>query len=60
MTLFEGELELRPLKAPATRLFARQPLTGVFTDRVLLALQQSLPAQVHRLTRYWITVRTLQ
>ncbi|MEH6800476.1 MAG: FecR domain-containing protein [Halopseudomonas sabulinigri] len=36
-------------------------LTGVFpladTDRVLLALQQSLPIQVHSLTRYWVTVR---
>ena len=60
MALFEGELELRPLKAPAIRLFARLPLTWVFTDRVLLALQQSLPVQVHRLTGYWITVRTPQ
>ncbi|MEE1925803.1 FecR domain-containing protein [Pseudomonas sp. 148P] len=37
------------------------PLTGVFpladTDRVLTALQQSLPVEVHRLTRYWVTVR---
>lgn len=37
------------------------PLTGVFpladTDRVLAALQQSLPVQVHRLTRYWVSVR---
>lgn len=36
------------------------PLTGVFpladTDRVLLALQQSLPIKVSRLTRYWVTV----
>lgn len=35
-------------------------LTGVFpladTDRVLTALQQSLPVTVHRLTRYWVTV----
>lgn len=35
-------------------------LTGVFpladTDRVLTALQQSLPIKVSRLTRYWITV----
>ena len=35
-------------------------LTGVFpladTDRVLAALQQSLPVQVHSLTRYWISV----
>lgn len=39
------------------------PLTGVFpladTDRVLAALQQSLPVEVHRLTRYWVTVRAL-
>lgn len=37
------------------------PLTGVFpladTDRVLAALQQSLPVEVQRLTRYWVTVR---
>jgi transmembrane sensor len=37
------------------------PLTGVFpladTDRVLAALQQSLPVEVHSLTRYWVTVR---
>ncbi|QLF93499.1 FecR domain-containing protein [Pseudomonas sp. ABC1] len=37
------------------------PLTGVFpladTDRVLVALQQSLPVEVHRLTRYWVTVK---
>ncbi|MDN7141911.1 FecR domain-containing protein [Pseudomonas sp. JQ170] len=36
------------------------PLTGVFpladTDRVLTALQQSLPVKVHRATRYWVTV----
>lgn len=35
-------------------------LTGVFplanTDRVLIALQQSLPIEVHSLTRYWVTV----
>lgn len=35
-------------------------LTGVFpladTDRVLAALQQSLPVKVHSLTRYWVTV----
>ncbi|MBM7062642.1 FecR domain-containing protein [Pseudomonas sp. UL073] len=35
-------------------------LTGVFpladTDRVLAALQQSLPIRVERLTRYWVTV----
>jgi len=35
-------------------------LTGVFpladTDRVLMALQQSLPIQVHSLTRFWVTV----
>lgn len=117
--LFEGELELRPHQASATRLHAGQqawfnaerlgqivpanantiawtqgrlvaermplgrfinelsrhrpgilrcdpavadlPLTGVFpladTDRVLLALQQSLPIEVHRLTRYWVTVQ---
>lgn len=40
---------------------ARLPLTGVFpladTDRVLTALQQSLPIEVHSLTRYWVTVR---
>lgn len=37
------------------------PLTGVFpladTDRVLTALQQSLPVEVQRVTRYWVTVR---
>lgn len=116
--LFAGELELRPLHAPVTRLQAGQqrwfsavrlgeigradpnaiawsdgrlvaermplgrflaelsrhrpgvlrcdpavaelPLTGVFpladTDRVLTALQQSLPVDVHSLTRYWVTV----
>lgn len=116
--LFEGELELRPRQAAATRLQAGQsrwfsatnmseiapananaiawnggrlvaermplgqflaelsrhrpgvlrcdpavaslPLTGVFpladTDRVLSALQQSLPVKVHSLTRYWVTV----
>lgn len=116
--LFEGELELRPQHAAATRLQAGQqrwfsavrlgeigradpnaiawndgrlvaervplgrflaelsrhrpgvlrcdpavaelPLTGVFpladTDRVLAALQQSLPVDVHSLTRYWVTV----
>ena len=36
------------------------PLTGVFpladTDRVLLALEQSLPVKVHRQTRLWATV----
>lgn len=35
-------------------------LTGVFPltdiDRVLTALQQSLPIKVHSLTRYWVTV----
>lgn len=39
---------------------AALPLTGVFpltdTDRVLLALEQSLPVKVHRLTRLWTTV----
>lgn len=39
---------------------ANLALTGVFpladTDRVLTALQQSLPVKVHRLTRYWVTV----
>ena len=39
------------------------PLTGVFpladTDRVLTALQQSLPVRVDRVTRYWVTVRAL-
>ena len=39
---------------------AELPLTGVFpladTDRVLMALQQSLPVKVHSLTRYWVTV----
>lgn len=37
------------------------PLTGVFpladTDRVLAALQQSLPVEVQSVTRYWVTVR---
>lgn len=36
------------------------PLTGVFpladTNRVLTALQQSLPVRVQSMTRYWITV----
>ena len=40
---------------------AELPLTGVFpladTDRVLAALQQSLPVEVHGVTRYWVTVR---
>ncbi|CAM3084035.1 anti-FecI sigma factor FecR [Ectopseudomonas mendocina] len=35
-------------------------LTGVFpladTDRVLTALQQSLPVKAHSMTRYWVTV----
>ncbi len=39
---------------------ANLSLTGVFpladTDRVLAALQQSLPVKVHSLTRYWVTV----
>ncbi|MFK3819200.1 FecR domain-containing protein [Pseudomonas sp. NPDC089407] len=39
---------------------AALPLTGVFpladTDRVLLALEQSLPVKVHRLTRFWTTI----
>lgn len=39
---------------------ANLPLTGVFpladTDRVLTALQQSLPVKVQSLTRYWVTV----
>lgn len=39
---------------------AKLPLTGVFplsdTDRVLMALQQSLPVKVQRLTRFWVTV----
>ncbi|POA56740.1 MULTISPECIES: FecR domain-containing protein [unclassified Pseudomonas] len=118
VALFEGELELRPRQAPATRLQAGQsrwfdasrlgdmtpanrnaiawhdnrliaermplgrfiaelarhrpgmlrcepavaslPLTGVFpladTDRVLAALQQSLPVKVRSLTRYWVVV----
>lgn len=116
--LFEGELELRPRQARATRLHAGQarwfsatrfgdiapanlnaiawqdgrliaertalgafvaelarhrpgmlrcdpsiahlPLTGVFpladTDRVLTALEHSLPVKVHRLTRLWTTI----
>lgn len=116
--LFEGELELRPWQASATRLRAGQSrwfsatqfgaitpanlnaiawhegrliaermplgqflaelaryrpgmlrcdpaiaglaLTGVFpladTDRVLTALEQSLPVRVSRLTRFWVTV----
>lgn len=40
---------------------AELPLTGVFpladTDRVLAALQQSLPVEMQRVTRYWVTVR---
>ena len=40
---------------------AALPLTGVFpladTDRVLLALQQSLPVEVRQVTRYWVSVR---
>ncbi|KIY41896.1 iron dicitrate transport regulator FecR [Pseudomonas sp. 10-1B] len=39
---------------------ASLPLTGVFpladTDRVLIALEQSLPVKVHRLTRLWTTI----
>lgn len=39
---------------------AELPLTGVFpledTERVLGALERSLPIRVHRLTRYWVTV----
>lgn len=39
---------------------AALPLTGVFpladTDRVLTALEQSLPVKVHRLTRFWTTI----
>ena len=39
---------------------AELPLTGVFpladTDRVLAALQQSLPVEVRSITRYWVTV----
>ncbi|WP_437879802.1 FecR domain-containing protein [Pseudomonas sp. LRF_L74] len=39
---------------------ARLELTGVFplddTNRVLAALQQSLPIEIHRLSRYWITL----
>ena len=39
---------------------AHLQLTGVFpladTDRVLAALQQSLPLEVHRFTRYWVSV----
>ncbi|MFK0091953.1 FecR domain-containing protein [Pseudomonas sp. NPDC090592] len=116
--LFEGELELRPRQAPASRLQAGQsrwfsanrlgdlgpanlntiawldgrliaermplghfvaelarhrpgvlrcdpavaqlPLTGVFpladTDRVLMAVQQSLPVKIQRLTRFWVNV----
>lgn len=37
------------------------PITGVFpladTDRILSALQQSLPIRVHFRTRYWVTVQ---
>ncbi|MDF3870748.1 FecR domain-containing protein [Pseudomonas putida] len=39
---------------------AQLPLTGVFpladTDRVLMAVQQSLPVKIHRLTRFWVNV----
>jgi transmembrane sensor len=39
---------------------ASLPLTGVFplvdTDRVLAALEQSLPVKIQRMTRYWVTV----
>lgn len=39
---------------------AALPLTGVFpladTERVLAALEQSLPVKVHRLTRFWTTI----
>ncbi len=39
---------------------ANLSLTGVFpladTDRVLAALQQSLPVEVRSITRYWVTV----
>jgi len=39
---------------------AQLPLTGVFpladTDRVLMALQTSLPVKVQRVTRLWVTI----
>jgi len=59
---FIGELARhRPGVLRCDPAVAGLPLTGVFpladTDRVLAALQQSLPIEVHRLTRYWVTVR---
>lgn len=40
---------------------ATLPITGVFaltdSDRALTALQDSLPIQVHYLTRFWVTVK---
>lgn len=40
---------------------ATLPITGVFaltdSDQALAALQDSLPIQVHYLTRFWVTVR---
>lgn len=46
-----------------TPAVARLPLTGVFpladTDRVLAALEQTLPVRIQRLTRYWVSVDML-
>ncbi|OUM26386.1 iron dicitrate transport regulator FecR [Pseudomonas putida] len=50
----------RPGRLRCDPAIAALPLTGVFpladTDRVLTALEQSLPVKVHRLTRYWTTI----
>ncbi|WP_043312182.1 FecR domain-containing protein [Pseudomonas sp. ML96] len=58
---FLGELSRhRPGVLRCDPAVAGLELTGVFpladTDRVLAALQQSLPIRVNSLTRYWITV----
>ncbi|MFD2644411.1 FecR domain-containing protein [Pseudomonas japonica] len=58
---FVGELSRhRPGVLRCDPAVAALPLTGVFpladTDRVLAALEQSLPVEIHRLTRYWVTI----
>lgn len=58
---FVGELSRhRPGVLRCDPAVAELPLTGVFpladSDRVLTALQQSLPVEVRSITRYWVTV----
>ena len=48
-----GRLRCDPAVA-GLRLTGAYPLND--TDRILAALQQTLPVQVHRYTRYWVTV----